>query len=253
MKDNQEISSEETMTLGLLAAALIIQLTKGNTDTGPVRKGTLFSHNFDSSFEVATSALERLGVIASTGSEQLSTDQFQLTMNVEEIPQFLEESEFCTAGTFSETLSAFVNIACYFGGVSSERSPFSPPENYERSLSALAELGYLKKTADQYCWKDKISTAMTACYLWDDGLASYDTQHKDSVCSEALLAWNTMPLTMRRAHFSEEVIDRLSLARTLSRSWKDGKWTEVTQNEYMYISKRLFDLADELVKLSKGQ
>jgi hypothetical protein len=131
--DEIESGSSEGRLCGELAAAMTRELTRHDKSAGQGRKGSTFNHSSTYVFERAHEALEAVGVFARV-PQQDTRALFAFTMDADQMPDFLANTLQDGDARVSQMLSAFVGIVGDVGGLSSERSPFLPPETVVRQV-----------------------------------------------------------------------------------------------------------------------
>ncbi len=242
---------------GEMAASVAAFLTKSTEVSAPGCNGAQFYHWYTSSFEKAVVVLLALGVITPRPPEERPHETFhcwhELTLDCEAMPDFLARKGGPGAELFGQTLSMFIDVGCNYTELSEERSPFAPPAMFARAMSGLARRGYAEHTNGEYFWTDKIGPVMQGNWLWDDNLCSYKTLERDETEAMAELAWRTMPVTIRNAHFSKRPVELPRFIRTLNRCWKDGKWHPTSQEDSVGMPSGGINLARRIIEIADGR
>ncbi len=153
-----------------------------------------------------------------------------------------------------ELLAAYLAVACDYGEDKSfmptSRKPFQPQDEYMHEIAALAYYGYVRKMGAEVAWHDKIGGAMCYAHLWSEGGRSYSEVAESELENNARIAWETMPPTVRKAHFSKRPLDVIGITKLLAYGWKDGKWDlsdrdkEISLSGEIQLARRLVEIAD---------
>jgi hypothetical protein len=252
MAEISRLGSAEGRLCGVLASAIARQVTASDRAVGAGRKGAAFFHYFESSLEFATEVLERLGLLAPAATEELQNGMpyrpNALTMDADAMPGFLGPTIAPGDARIDDTIACFVNIACYYGGLSDERAPFVPPQPFAEAMRWLARFGYAEALGSRYRWSDRIGPAMQACYLWDARLRSETTLERELGMAEAEAAWRSMPDAIRSRFFSKRPIAFVEFMHVLSRHWHGGRWHAAGRDGWLLTNRalawRITEIAD---------
>ena len=189
-----QLGSSEGRLCGVLAAAIARHVTAADKAAGAGRKGARFEHYFTSTLERATLALAHLELAVPTSQprkKNIPAHEHALAMDADTMGDFVAANVSDGDDRLAEALAAFVGVACDFGGLSTEREPFTPPPPYVEAMRTLTRFGYAELVGDQYRWTDQIGPAMRASYFWDEELRSGATLARDALEAEAQAAWRT--------------------------------------------------------------
>ncbi len=233
-----QLGTAEGRLCGVLAAAVARHVTRHDENVEAGRKGAVFFHMFDSSLEDATNVLIDLGLLAPEKRSDTYTPNV-LTMDADAMPAFVGGTIRAGDPRIENTVAAFVNVACYFAGLSDERTPFTPPAALAESMRALSRFGYAERLGGQYRWTDKIGPAMRESYLWDAELRSQTTLERGVGASEAEAAWRTMPETIRQRFFSNRPIEFMEFLKVLAQHWRGGKWHATSREGWLHTDRTL--------------
>jgi hypothetical protein len=166
MGNVEHFGSCEGRFCGVLAAAIARLVTASGKGAGAGRAGAVFRHYSESGLELATRVLSRLALAIPAGGG------VALAMDAEAMPSFLATRVGLRDPRLEETVAAFIAVACYYGDLPDERTPFRAPAALAEAMRALAPHGDGEACGDHYRWTERIGPAMRACYLWtDDGPA----------------------------------------------------------------------------------
>lgn len=155
-----------------------------------------------------------------------------------------------------DSLCSYLAMAGDYGPeeqlLSLDRKPFVPPEPYEQGLHLLAEHGYAGKIGKYYIWTDKIAPAMHTVYAWTEDGQPWGEVEDARLENEARAAWETMPLTIKKALFQHPHYNLMDTIDVLMKFWKDGTWSQKPEDETQNLGGELH-LARRLIEIAKAE
>lgn len=254
MTEIVELGRADGRLCGTLAAAVARFLTRSDGQAGPGRQGAAFYHESAPAFEAATRVLRDLNLVARVPRADRPEEAWYclhaLAIDAAAMPGHLATLLPGGDPRVADMLVAFLRIACEFDGLSTARSPFSPPAAYAAALRALASAGYAEPVGDAFAWTGRIAPAMRRAGTWDEACRSRAALAACALDAQAEAAWRTMPQTVRRAHFSHRPVGVVALVETLARCWRDGAWKHGNREAaslpagHVALARRLIALAD---------
>ena len=221
----------------------------------PGLKGATIYHGSVSAFEAATAALTSYGLLTPVPRADKPGETWfclhVLTMNADEMPEYLVNSVIEQDDRLAGLLEAFLAIFCHYDALSERRVFFTPPDYLAAAMSMLARTGYAERAGDQFRWTEKISLTMKAADIWDEHSASIGETIEAELEESAQLAWQTMPdtLKMKIRSGNASVFD---FAKILALGWRDGRWHAfklddpvVLRHTELPMARRLFEIAED--------
>jgi len=215
-------------------------------------KGALFHHDFQTAFVDAAVALTKFGVLAPSpreGKPGTWQGPHKLTMDADEMPDFLADSVSNDDDRLFGLLEAFLAVFCEYDYLPDRHTPFTPPDYLGAAMNMLARNGYAERRGDQFVWTEPVRPAMQAAYLWDPNGISYEDVAEQKREAEAQLAWQTMPETLRESILSGK-INLPMLIKILRVGWQDEQWRGFKLDDpgklrpdWLTLGRRIFELA----------
>jgi hypothetical protein len=107
-------------------------------------------------------------------------------------------------------------------GLSVQRAPFVPADDFRPVLQALVRSGYAwSKRDERFVWTDKIGLVMRSQYFWDAANHCFEEMHERQTDVELRDAARSVPDDVRRMAIEGDV---LSVYMALCGRWIDGEW-----------------------------
>ncbi|MBD8904961.1 hypothetical protein MBTS_22450 [Methylobacterium bullatum] len=172
----------------------------------------------------------------------------QLTMDADDMPDFLARMVSHGDTRLPELLEAFVVVFCECDSLPDGREAFSSPDNLLSSMKALTRTGFAERVGDQFRWTSQIAPTMRALSLWDENRASLSDASAKAFEANARLAWQTMPEPMKMALLSDK-IGFIQFAKILALGWKEGGWVSYRLDDQfelkgeITLARRILELA----------
>src|ERR1700755_312689 len=151
------MNDSELLTYGLVVQAIAIHaFAKAEAD--PAVVGPVYFHDFVSALEEAASDLVRLGILSPLNDKR-GCPYFVFSCEVGKSANVATRN-WRKGPTFPELLVTFVNLfgefgSEYWGFSSKPNDPFGENSKIASTLDALASLGYLTRTGNDYVWADR--------------------------------------------------------------------------------------------------